>query len=140
MRPETMARRRDRAEIRPGWVEQPRGALRRREFRRIARRLDGLPAETGEIWIDCRELSHLDYRIGGEIALLLRRLRSRGVGLRFVGLDRYLLSILHLSLAEEDVEQITEIAEGSGRPSAGTADARIDRFVRRFAARMVSRN
>ncbi|MBD3163055.1 MAG: STAS domain-containing protein [Candidatus Eisenbacteria bacterium] len=130
----------------PEWVEQPRGALRRPEFRRLASRLEGVPSGTKEVWIDCREVSHLDYRIGGEILLLLRRLRSRGVGLRFVGIDPYLRTLLRLSLAEEELAQIagetqiTEFAEESGQPSAGPRSAGLEELVRRFAPESVSRN
>lgn len=107
------------------WIEKHQGVLSREDLMRLASRLRALPCRTRSVLLDWDAVTHVDFRGIDPLLDELSALRSRGITIRLAGIDRYLLSIIRLSVTSgEGLERFLGDAERADRAPAGGRNAR----------------
>lgn len=119
------------------WTEKPQGRLGVGELTLMAERLGRVPHVVRTVRINWEEVQHLDFRGVGPLARGLRVLHDRGITIRCIGFDLYLLTVLRFALAEDDYELL---AESAGQLSAPGRRVGVGMGTTDVTALPISRN
>jgi ABC-type transporter Mla MlaB component len=123
------------------WIERHHGTLNREDLLRLVSRLRALPCRTRSVLLDWSGVTHLDFRGIEPVVDELSALQARGITIRLAGIDRYLLSIIRLSVTgEEGFERFLGTAERAERGSAQGRNARHRARVPWWLTFPISRN
>jgi hypothetical protein len=119
------------------WTERPEGRLRISDLALLAERLGRVPRAVRTVRIHWEDVQHLDFRGVGHLVRVLRSLHEKGIEIRCIGFDAYLLTVLRFALEEDEYELI---AESAGQLSAAGRRVGVGMGATDAATLPISRN